>query len=322
MDTEKLFEKQGAALLAQSGGCAVWQFRNETGDGTMTTYEVFPGVMLAFNDFHMEHYDCGFISDRRLLAIDHCREGRMEYAAGGGMVAYTAAGDMKLDLRERHTGTFQFPSCHYHGLTAAFDLDIVQDSLPREVRNFPVTPEKIVEHWRLGSTPRVVHGAEQMEHIFGEMYRVPETIRIPYFRIKILELLLYLDAMTVPPETPDRPYFYRTQVEKIKALGRFLTEHVAESFTQEELSRRFDIPMTPMKTCFRSVYGAAIGTWLTNYRMNLAAELLLRERDTSIAEIGSRVGYDNAGKFTAAFKKVMKLTPSEYRRERRRHYEA
>ena len=66
MDTESL-RKQGAVLLAQSGGCAVWQFCNETGEGTMTTYEVFPGVMLGFNDFHMERYDCGFVPDRRIL---------------------------------------------------------------------------------------------------------------------------------------------------------------------------------------------------------------------------------------------------------------
>ena len=34
MDTAKLFTAQGAALLVQSDGCAVWQFRNETCDGT------------------------------------------------------------------------------------------------------------------------------------------------------------------------------------------------------------------------------------------------------------------------------------------------
>lgn len=68
-----LFEKQGAILLAQSDGCFVWQFRNETGD-------------------------------------------------------------MKLDLRTRHTGTFVFPSHHYHGLTIAFDRDIVSQSLPSEIR--------------------------------------------------------------------------------------------------------------------------------------------------------------------------------------------
>ncbi len=317
----KQFESQGASLLAKSDGCAVWQFRNETGDGTMTAYDVFPGAVLSFNDFHMERYESSYVASRRLLAIDHCREGRMEYAADDNRVAYTAAGDMKLDLRQAHTGTFVFPSCHYHGLTVAFDLDIVRESLPLEIRDFPASPEKIVARWQLGRYPRVIHGAQAVEHVFGELYRVPEAVRIPYFKIKILELLLILDAMVIPETETERPYFYKSQVEKAKAVKRFLAEHVAENFTQEELSRRFDFPLTPMKACFRSVYGVAIGTWLTNYRMNLAAEMLLGDRTLSVAEIGSRVGYDSAGKFTEAFKKVMRFTPTQYRRERGRNHE-
>lgn len=316
-----LFEKQGAVLLAQSDGCAVWQFRNETGDGTMTAYEVFPGVMLSFNDFHMGRFESSYVADRRLFAIDHCREGRMEYTPGDNMLAYTEAGDMKLDLRMQHTGTFIFPSHHYHGLTIAFDRDVVDCSLPLEIRDFPVRPETIIARWELGEYPRVVHGAEMPEHIFGELYRVPEKIRIPYFKVKILELLLYLDGMTVPKDEAAPLYFHKTQVEKVKAIHDFLISNMAENFTQEALSRRFDIPMTPMKTCFRTVYGSAIGTWLTDYRMNRAAELLVKQRNMTIAEIGGKVGYDNAGKFTEAFKRVMQLTPSEYRKERGINYE-
>ncbi len=316
MSPAQTFENEGAILLDQSRSCTVWQFRNETGDGTMTVYEIFPGVMLSFNDFHMERYHSTYTPHRRILAIDHCREGRMEYTAGDGMVGYTASGDMKLDLRLQHTGDFLFPSCHYHGLTIAFDLDIVGASFPKEIQNFPATPDAIISRFSLGKYPRILHDMKETDHIFSELYRVPEKIRIPYFHVKILELLLYLDAITLPKKENDPPYFYRTQAEKVKSIRQFLTEHVSENFTQEELSRRFQIPMTAMKTCFRSIYGEAIGTWLTNYRMNRAAEMLLREDDRSIAEIGSRVGYDNAGKFTVAFKKIMKRTPSEYRRER------
>ena len=321
MGESESFKSEGAVLLAQSDGCAVWQFRNETGDGTMTAYDVFPGVMLCFNDFHMGSYDSGYVPDRRIFAIDHCREGGMEYSAADDMLAYISAGDMKLDLRKRHTGIFNFPSCHYHGLTVAFDLDIIERSLAGEVKDFPVSPEKIISRFELGDYPRVLHKADGTEHIFSELYRVPEKIRIPYFKLKILELLLYLDAMNIPKDETERPYFYKTQVEKIKAIKRFLTEHISENFTQEELSRRFGIPMTSMKSCFRSVYGESIGTWLAGYRMNLAAEMLLRKKDFSIAEIGGHVGYNNAGKFTVAFKKVMQLTPSEYRKERGVSYE-
>lgn len=244
----------------------------------------------------------------------------MEYSAGDGRIGCTSAGDMKLDLRRQHTGEFIFPSCHYHGLTVAIDLDIIGQSLSEEVKDFPVAPEEIITRFSLGAYPRVLHGMKEADHIFGELYRVPEKTRIPYFKVKILELLLYLNAMTVPEDENEQPYFYRTQAEKVRAIRQFLIAHISENYTQEELSRRFDIPMTAMKTCFRSVYGEAIGAWLTGYRMNRAAELL-RESDLSIAEIGSRVGYDNAGKFTVAFKKTMKLTPSEYRRERRIHNE-
>ena len=53
----------------------------------------------------------------------------------------------------------------------------------------------------------MVHSAAMMEHIFGELYRVPEKIRIPYFKVKVLELLLYLDAVTIPADETAPPYF-------------------------------------------------------------------------------------------------------------------
>ena len=102
----------------------------------------------------------------------------------------------------------------------------------------------------------------------------------------------------------------------VQAIRDFLAEHISENYTQEELSRRFDLPLTPMKACFRSAYGASIGAWLTDHRMNRAAELLISDPKAVIAEIGGMVGYDSPSKFAAAFKKAMKLTPSEYRRER------
>ena len=33
-------EEQNTMLLAESDGCAVWQLRNETGEGTVTCYTI------------------------------------------------------------------------------------------------------------------------------------------------------------------------------------------------------------------------------------------------------------------------------------------
>ena len=65
-------------LLAKSGGCSVYQLRNESGEGTMTVYEVFPGATILYNDFHMAYCDSSFETQQDLLCIDYCREGRME----------------------------------------------------------------------------------------------------------------------------------------------------------------------------------------------------------------------------------------------------
>lgn len=309
--TDHLFKCESAAPLTGGGG--VYHFCNETGEGVMTMYDVFPGVMLAYNDFHMQYYDSEFHPDREVFCIDHCREGRLEYAARNDAYSYVEAGDLKLDRRLTHSGHFEMPLAHYHGMTVSFDMETAIRSLPLEIRDFPVDLRKLQEKFCSDIYPMVIHGASQMEHIFGELYAVPEKIRIPYFKIKVLELLLYLDALELPENPGERPYFYKSQVEKVKAVQRFLVEHMDENYTQEELSRRFDIALTPMKRCFKSVYGSSIGAWLLQYRINQAAVLLRRERNLSVAEIAGRTGYDSPSKFAMAFRRVMGMSPREYR---------
>lgn len=302
-----------AVLLAESDGCQVYQFRNETGEGTMTIYQVFPGVMLGYNDFHLRYYDSVFEPGGNLFCIDHCREGRLEYAAKNDAYSYVEAGDLKLDRRLTHTGRFEMPLSHYHGVMITFDTDTACRTLPQEIKDFPVDLRALQEKFCADIYPSVLRGGSQIAHIFAELYAVPEKIKRAYFKIKILELLLFLEALELPACAEEKPYFYKTQVEKTKALQQFLTRHMDENFTQEELSIRFDIPQTTMKKCFKSVFGSAIGTYLTEYRMNQAAVLLKTERNMSVAEIAGRVGYDSPSKFAIAFRRQMGMSPVEYR---------
>ena len=317
---QAVFAQQGAVLLVQSGGCSVWQFRNASGEGTMTTYELFPGVVLSYNDFHMASFDSSFTARQKLLAIDYCREGRMEYTAAENAFSYIKAGDLKLDRRLHHQGRFVFPSSHYHGITVGLDLDTAEKALPQQMPDFPVTPGALLEKFRLGSYPQVFHsdGSGALPgQVFEEMYHVPESIRLPYLKLKVLELLLDLQAMDVPAAEPT-PYFYKTQVEKVKAIRAYLAGHLTENHTQTELSAQFDIPLTAMKSCFKSMYGVSIGAWVTSCRMDKAAQLLQQGRSGgSVAEVAAAVGYDSASKFAAAFKKATGRTPVEYRNELR-----
>lgn len=99
-----------------------------------------------------------------------------------------------------------------------------------------------------------------------------------------------------------------------KAIQALLTQDLTKSYTLEELSERFDIALTPMKKCFKSVYGSPIFTYMRTYRMNYAASLLKSDKSMKVADIAGLVGYDSPSKFASAFHQVMGKAPLEYRK--------
>ena len=292
----------------------VMRLSDSSGDGTMTLYQVFPGVFLMYNDFHMKQCVSGFQTDLELLCIDHCREGRIEQEAGKGAYSYLAAGDLRVDRRINHSGQVTFPLCHYHGISIGFHMKVAAKEIPAYMKGFSIDLYELQKKYCSDPIPFVIPGEPAIEHIFSELYTVPLKIKKEYFRIKVLELLLYLDALELSGHTEERPYFFKGQVEKIKAIQAFLTEDLTKTYTLEELSERFDIALTPLKNCFKAVYGTPIFTYMRTYRMNYAAALLKSDKNMKVAEIAGIVGYDSPSKFASAFHQVMGKTPLEYRK--------
>lgn len=305
--------QSGLTLVDQNGSGGIYQMRDATGDGTMTFCDLFPGVTLIYSDFHMESCESGFTTALDLFCVDYCREGRMEYPNRENTYSYVEAGDLKLDRRLEHQGHFSFPLSHYHGVTISFELPRAAASIGEEMRAFPVDLCALRDKFCAGRFPQVIHGAPSIEHIFHELYAVPDKIRRPYCKLKVLELLLYLDALELPSD--EKPYFYRSQVEKVKAAEKLMRSDLERRYTLEELSARFQIPQTALKACFKSVFGSPVNAYMRQTRVNAAALALRTERDKSVAEIGGRMGYDSASKFAAAFKAVKGKTPQEYRNE-------
>lgn len=55
-------------------------------------------------------------------------------------------------------------------------------------------------------------------------------------------------------------------------------------------------------------------TYLTRWRMTLAADLLVEQETATVADIARTVGYSDPFGFSAAFKRVRGVNPSEFRR--------
>ena len=103
------------------------------------------------------------------------------------------------------------------------------------------------------------------------------------------------------------------QVKIIREIHDHLTEHMEQRVTIEELSHRYLINPTTLKTVFKEVYGNSLAAHMKEHRMEKAAALL-RETDMSVAEIAGQVGYESQSKFAAAFKEQFGQLPTAYRR--------
>ena len=143
---------------------------------------------------------------------------------------------------------------------------------------------------------------------------LPRKIKRDYMRIKVLELLLYLDALNPEEHKTDRPYFYKSQVEKIHAIHELMTSDLTGSYTIGELARKFDISATALKKCFSGIYGAPVFSYMKKYRLNYAASLLKKDPRMKVSEIAETVGYESASKFSMAFRKEFGQTPLDYRK--------
>lgn len=302
--------------VIKTDDCIVLQLFDKSGEGTMTVHKIFDGAYLMYNDMHLKECISHFQSrtGSSLFYIDHCREGRIESEIGDNAYSYLQEHEMRVDNRHNHSGRVCFPLCHYHGMTLGFDLELVVPVLKEFFGGFSVDLYELQKKYCNDKKPFVIHNEPGIEHIFSELYYVPQKIKRDYYKVKALELLLYLDALQISDSKEERPYFYKGQVEKIKAIHELITGNLQEHYTMDELSEQFQISLTSMKTCFKEIYGDSMYSYLRRYRMNIAASILRQDAKKGIAEIAGIVGYESPSKFATAFRQVMGQSPMEYRK--------
>lgn len=104
------------------------------------------------------------------------------------------------------------------------------------------------------------------------------------------------------------------QTELIHKVHDLLISDLQKRYTIEELSHRYHINSSSLKSAFKAEYGLPIASYMKDYRIHRAMELL-EQTEGSISEIAMAVGYETQGKFTKAFKDVAHVLPSEYRKK-------
>jgi AraC-like DNA-binding protein len=131
---------------------------------------------------------------------------------------------------------------------------------------------------------------------------------------RLLDLLLtaVLKAWFAKREA-ERPSWWSSQGDPIveRAL-RIMYEDPAYSWTIDELARRSGASRASLARRFRDLVGEPPMTFLKNWRMAKAADLLLDPTET-VSSVAEKVGYATPFAFSTAFKRVRGLTPQQHR---------
>lgn len=292
---------------------SIYRSQDSTGDCEVTVYPVFSGIELVYYDVHMQSCDINLAKGREMLIITHCQEGRIEFEYKNGEYLYLASGDLSIQKNTENIRHRYCPLSHYHGVSVAIDMNRVPRCFSCILDDVFVSPEELEMKFCSEKPYSIMRENISIEHIFSELYSVPENIRKGYHKVKVLELLLFLSGLEYKGESEERRYFSRSQVTAAKEAKKYLLAHLDEHITITELADMLGISPTSLKICFKGVYGDTINGYITNYKMQKAAALL-KNTDKSVLEIAGIVGYNNGSKFAGAFRRVMNKSPNEYRK--------
>ncbi len=130
---------------------------------------------------------------------------------------------------------------------------------------------------------------------------------------RLVEVLL-VEALRHPAETAlqERPGLLRglADADLARALQEFHNE-VSQDWTLAKLASVAGLSRSTFSERFREIVGRPCMDYVTQWRMALAKDLLLRERPP-LEELAERVGYSSASAFSTAFRRQTGQSPRDF----------
>lgn len=101
---------------------------------------------------------------------------------------------------------------------------------------------------------------------------------------------------------------------RILKIEKYICEHLESKFEGiDALADKFSLSPTKLKSDFKLMFGRSIFQYFQEKQMLLAKEILATD-DIRVKELAYKFGYENAGKFSQAYKKHFNILPSQQKK--------
>lgn len=103
------------------------------------------------------------------------------------------------------------------------------------------------------------------------------------------------------------------ELNSLEAIAIYIQQNYAEEISLQEFSEKFYLSREYISRKFKQIYGVNLSDYVVTTRINKAKELL-KFPNLKIYEIALKIGYQDDKYFRKVFKKIVGMTPNEYRK--------
>lgn len=101
--------------------------------------------------------------------------------------------------------------------------------------------------------------------------------------------------------------------ERITGAVDYIEKHYAEPISVEQLAAASNMSVSRFFPCFKAQLGVTPVDYINHYRINQAIIMLVNNREMTIEQISSTVGFESSAYFRKVFKKITGKMPKNYR---------
>jgi AraC family transcriptional regulator len=165
-----------------------------------------------------------------------------------------------------------------------------------------------VEHRVIFQDPTILHVAQLLKAevlsggLAGNLY--VESLR----NLLAVHLLRNHTTGIIQP----KPETFHLEGLKLKQLKDYIEDHLAEDLPIATLAALIPISQFHFARAFKAVVGEPPHRYIMQRRIE-RAKILLSVMDLSVAEVSYQTGFSNQSHFTAQFRKVIGMTPKQFR---------
>jgi AraC family transcriptional regulator len=127
---------------------------------------------------------------------------------------------------------------------------------------------------------------------------------------------VHLSRHVSSPRQPARRGRNELPAAKLRAVVEFVEEHLDASPTLEQMAAIARLSPTYFASQFKRTTGLPPYRYVIGRRIERAKQLMLTARDVSLAEVALHVGFSDQSQFSHHFKRVIGVTPGEFKRQR------